>query len=387
MSGTVPAADVTADDLAAARERRRQAEAAVEAVGESSARAVADAYEAATDLLDSYEGSATGTGDFKAYVEFEERFVSLVEELPDDLPAREAFEEANELLDRRRLSERHFEQARDLLAPAREVIETLEERAAAEEHLRETRRAARRRLSTVEEEIARRERLLDLGAADLDAPTDHLREPIDAYNDAVTDAFDRFRREAPVADLLGFVGTTRAYPLVEFPSPPESLRAYLAAEPIGSEPLPTVVEYVGYSRSKLSHYVDDPDRFREAVATHETYLRRLDATPLTVEWPPGSRGGLRRRAEELIAVVARFADESTVAAARAVRDLAFRDDYRRLRESAVAREELTAAERDRLASGAVEAELADLRAERDRLRAALDGDGDGDPEAAGDGGA
>ncbi|WP_152039558.1 DUF7118 family protein [Salinigranum salinum] len=378
MSGSVSdsgsSSPVSADDLAAARERLRQAEEAVDAYGEDDARAVADAYDAATDLLSEYEESATGTGSdqFRAYVEFQERFVSLVEDLPDELPTREAFEEANELLDRRRLSERHFEQAREVLAPARDAVETLDEREAAREHLRETRRVVRRRLSTLADEIEACERLVDLGEADLDAPTDELRDPIEAYNDAVGDAFERCRRETSVRDLLDLVATTESYPLVEFTPPPAPLRDYFAAEPVGTESLGTVLDYAGYSRSKLDHYVDDPDRFRREVATRETYLSRLDATPLTIDWPPPVAGHLRRRAGELVAVVARFADESVVARAREVRNLTFRDDYERLRRAAVARAELTDTERERLASGAVERELAARREERDRLQTALD---------------
>jgi hypothetical protein len=374
MGDATSGSSVSVDDLEAARERLRQAEAAVDDYGEDETERIAEAHDAATDLLSEYVESATGTGDFAAYVEFEERFVSLVEGLPDDLPTREAFEEANELLDRRRLSEKHFEQARTVLAPAREAAETLDERAAAREHLRETRRAVRRRLSTLDDEIQARERLLDLGSADLDAPTEELREPIEAYNDAVTDAFDRHRREASARDLLGLVSATDAYPLVDYDAPPASLRSYLDEAAVGTEPLPTVLDYAGYSRSKLTHYVDDPDRFRQTVGANETYLSRLDATPLTVGWPPSVAGRLRRRAEELVAVVARFADESVVARARTVRDLTFRADYDRLRRAAVARDELTEAERDRLASGAVETELSDRRAERERLRAALDAD-------------
>ncbi|WP_318567699.1 DUF7118 family protein [Salinigranum marinum] len=374
MADATSGSSVSVDDLEAARERLRQAEAAVDDYGEDEAKRVTEAYDAATDLLSEYVESATGTGDFAAYVEFEERFVSLVEGLPDDLPTREAFEEANELLDRRRLSEKHFEQARNVLAPAREAAETLDERAAAREHLRETRRTVRRRLSTLDDEIQARERLVDLGSADLDAPTEELREPIEAYNDAVTDAFDRYRREASARDLLGLVSATDAYPLVDYEAPPASIRAYLDEAAVGTEPLPTVLDYAGYSRSKLTHYVDDSDRFRQTVGTNETYLSRLDATPLTVGWPPSVAGRLRRRAEELVAVVARFADESVVARARTVRDLTFRADYDHLRRAAVARDELTDAERDRLASGAVEAELSDRRAERERLRAALDAD-------------
>jgi hypothetical protein len=378
----VSTSTVSVDDLDAARERLRQAERAVDGYGEAEAERVVEAYDDATDLLDRYEGSATGTGDFAAFVEFQDRFTGLVNALPDDLPAREAFEEADELLDRRRLSESHFDRVRDLLAPAREVADTLDERAAAREHLRETRRAVRRRLSDLDDEIRARERLLDLGSADLDAPTEELRDPIEAYNDAVADAFDRYRRETSARELLAFVAATEAYPLVDFDAPPASLHAYLDEATVGDESVTTLLDYVDYSRSKLDHYVDDPDGFRRAVATSETYLSRLDATPLTVDWPPPVAGRLRRRAEELVSVVARFANESTVAHARRVRDLAFRDDYDRLRRAAVARTELTPAERDRLVAGTVEDELAARRRERERLQSALDDDTDTDMDTA-----
>jgi hypothetical protein len=81
---------------------------------------------------------------------------------------------------------------------------------------------------------------------------------------------------------------------------------------------------------------------------------------------------LRRCTEELIPVVARFAPESTVARLRTVRDLTFSPDrFERLRRAAVAREQLSSSERDRVVSGAVADELAAVRDARDRLRDAL----------------
>ena len=88
-------------------------------------------------------------------------------------------------------------------------------------------------------------------------------------------------------------------------------------------------------------------------------------------WPPPSADRLRPRASELVSVVGRFADEETVAALRRVRDLPRTTDYERLRTAATARTELSDDARERLQSGAVESELAELRAERERLRETL----------------
>ena len=57
---------------------------------------------------------------------------------------------------------------------------------------------------------------------------------------------------------------------------------------------------------------------------------------------------------------------------RAVRARTREDDYDRLREAAVARAELTDAERRRLESGAVAEELEDVRERRRRLTEALE---------------
>ena len=55
-----------------------------------------------------------------------------------------------------------------------------------------------------------------------------------------------------------------------------------------------------------------------------------------------------------------------------MRALARREDYERLRESALARAELAADERERLSSGAVEDELSAAREEKADIEAALE---------------
>jgi hypothetical protein len=344
-------------------------------VGESRVRAVADAYDRATDLLDRYEETATGSGreTFKNYLEFQDRFLELVEGLDDDVPARDAFEAANERLDKRRLNDADFEAAREILAPAADRAELLARREQARQRYRDARRDVLERVDALDERIESLERLERLAEADLDAPVEELRDPVSAYNDAVTEAFQTFRRESSARAVLSFVRATRAYPLVEYRRPPADLVRYVEQNPAGENPIPTLLEYADYSNSKLSHYVDDPGTLKSRVAVDRTYLERLGPGPLTVSWPPPSATELRYRVDELISLVARFAPESVVARLRTVRDLTLDEPrYERLRRSAVAREQLTPAERERVASGRVADELADARAARNRLAEALD---------------
>ncbi|WP_338740446.1 DUF7118 family protein [Haloplanus salilacus] len=359
--------------LRAARSDVADARAAVEDHGEERLQAVRTAYREATDLLDRYEGRATGTGDFAAFVEFQEAFVELVEGLDDDLPARDAFEAANDILDQRRLGEDDFERAREALDPAADRVALLSERAAAEERREAARRDARQRLRDLTDRIEYLERLRRLGEADLDAPVERLRDPVESYNEAVEAAWTTFKREASAREVFRVVEASEAYPLAAFRRPPPELREYVTTYAAGEESIPTLLTYADYSSSKLSHYVDDPAALRTRVATHRTYLERLDADPLTVDWPPPAAGTLRHRAGELVSVTARFAPDDVVAAARRLRTLPDEVAYGRLRETAMARDELDDTERERLAEGAVESELEEARAERERLEAALDG--------------
>lgn len=349
---------------------RRAAREQVAAVGEDALRALRTACSDLRSLLIEYEDRATGDGDFAAFIEFQDRIAHFTNDLDEDLPEREVFEEIDELLQQRRLTESDFAAVRDRLATAEAAVEPLEEWEDARERYREARRDARRRLDDLADRIADHERLLELGEADLDAPTERLREPIDAYDDAVSEAFRSFRSEASAREVLDLIETTALYPLVPFEAPPEDLLDYVRSHEAGTEPIPQLLEYADYSRSKLDHYVEDADALKRSIATRQTYLQRLDAEPLTVGWPPPAADTLRWQCEERISVVARFAPD-LVSDLRAVRALGRREDYERLRTSAVAREQLTDAERERLRSGAVEEELADLRAEREALEERL----------------
>jgi hypothetical protein len=356
--------DGPTDERAANAESREQ-------VGEERLRALREAVQALREILTSYEDRAVRDEDFAAFIEFQDRIANFTNDLPDDLPERETFEEIDDLLQKRRLVESDFETARERLATVEPTLQILEDWEDATERYREARRAVRRRLDEVRDEIADRERLQRLGEADLDAPVERLRDPIETYDAAVREAFIEFKADAPARDVLDLLATARHYPLVPFGNPPEDLRAFAERHEVGAEPIPQLVEYAGFSRSKLDHYVADPDALKRAVATQQTFLERLDATPLTVEWPPPQADVLRWQCDERISVVGRFAPDA-VADLRTVRDLTRREAYDHLRDSALARDQLTDGERERLRTGTVEEELAQLREERERLEDALE---------------
>jgi len=308
----------------------------------------------------------------EAFIEFQEEIARFVETLPEDIDHREAFETVDETMHQKWLKSSDFETARQALEPIGELVERVEERERTLERYREARHDVAVRERELADRVDELADLVALGDADLDAPVENLREPIEAYNQAIVEAFDRRKHEDSARELLAFAETTAAYPLVEYRPPPEDLVAYVRDSEAGAEPIPTLLEYADYSVSKLEHYVPDARRLKRNVATHQTYLRRLDSGPLEISWPPPAAETLRWRCRELIAVVGRIAPEDVVAKLRAVRELPSRTDYERLRESVRAREQLTDEERDRLESGAVEAELAATREGREKLVAALE---------------
>jgi len=381
------------DDLRAAADRVAAAEAAIDEHGEASVEAAADAYRNATRLLDRYEDSATGTGDFTAYLQFQTEILELVDALPDDTFAADAFQRVSDRLDKRRLNEADFEFAREEIEAAGEAVDMLEEREAAIDAYRAARGDADERLAELREEADRLRDLQRLADVDLDVSTEPLRERVDAYNTAVRAAFERFRETRPARELFDLLGDAADRPLVGVDRPPRDLVEYIDSTPAGTEPLAELVEYADYSPSKLEHYVDDPGALRTSVAVHQTYLDRLDAAAFCVTWPPAEAATLRARLDEVAPFVRRLesafagdaatddatddagdaADATAIEAAR--RRLARftrRDNYERLREVAVAETELTDDEYDRVASGAVDDDLAAVTDAISEIEAALD---------------
>jgi hypothetical protein len=360
------------DDLAEADAAYRERVADVADIGEPTVEQTAEAYRDIRALFDEYEEEATGDGDFQRFIEFQGQLETFVEGLPADLRAREAFEDVDDLLQQRRLSESDFEKARDALEPAARMHRLLVAREEALEAYRDARHAVLAERRDVDERIDDLERLTRLGDADLDAPTERLRDPIESYNDDVRAAFREFKRDAPAREVLTVVDRLGAFPLVPFETPDPELLSYVREAPPGGESVAQLLEYADYSESKLDHYVDEPARLRRVVGGNRLSLERLSGDPATVEWPPPPADVLRHRAGELVAAVARFAPDPVVAEARALRALPAELDYERLRESAVAADELGPEERERLAAGGVADDLAAARRTRERLTEALE---------------
>lgn len=373
--------------LREARDAVDDAESAIADHGEDEVNRAVNAHRRATTLLDDYEDSATGTGDFQAYVQFQEEFIGLVESLPEDAPVRGAFEDAAERMDRRRLRERDFAGAREDLEPAARLRALLGRRESARDELAAARRDATLRLEELDEAAAELADLVALGDAvgrgptdgqtqsgdaDVDALVERLRDPVETYAESVREEFRRWKAESPARDVLELPARATAFPLVEYRSPPRDVLDYVRERRGGEHPIPKLLEYTGYSGSKLDHYVDDAAALQTSVAVHRTYLERLDADPLVVSWPPPQAEVLRRRADEIISLLDRFASEDTIATLRRVRDATRRDDYARLRTVARARNEVTEEQLSRLRSGAVETELEAVRDARARLAAALE---------------
>lgn len=362
------------EDLAKADEAVREAEAAVEGIGEDRLRQLEEAYDRMTDMLARYEGPASGSGreTFQAYVEFEGTVSTFVENLPDDLPEREPFERVVDQLDKRYLDEGDFERARETLSPVAELVDRLDDQAAAREQYRRARGNVERRIRELGDQIDSLEAVLAFEDVDMDAPVEELRGPIEEYNEGVRDAFASYRRTASARSVLELVAVTRSFPLVTLPRPPEELQTYLDSSPVGEESVQTLLDYADYSRSKLEHFVDEPATFMARVAANRSYLRRLDATPLTIDWPPPPAEDLRWRTRELVSVVDRFAPDRVVSLVHELRSLSRAPDYERLRQAARAREELDEEDRRRLADGSLKRELQEVREERDRLQNALE---------------
>lgn len=340
--------------------------------GEGDLQELADIYERFTDVIDRYEEDVTDDGgDIQDNIEFQSAIAAVVEDIPEGMLLKPTFDECDDLLQKRWFHDSDFEEVRERLDPVADLVDRLDRRDELLESYRETRKDIRYRIRDLDEEISELERLSRLAEADLDAPTDRLRDPIEAYNEEVTAAFETFRREQPARAVLDFLDEMTAYPLVEFEEPDPALVSYVREYPPGEEPIPQLLEYAGYSHSKLSHYVDDPEKLTHVVGRKQTYLGGLDGEPLTVSWPPPSATALEWRCRELTAAVNRFAPD-VVESLRRVAALPRETPYETLRDTAVVRQDLTDEERERIRSENVEGELAEARAERETLETALE---------------
>jgi hypothetical protein len=339
---------------------------------EQDLEAVSEAYQEVITLLDRYEERATDWDDFEGYIEFQSELVDLIDGFPSDLLAREAFESVDERLHQRTLSESDFKRARsDDLQPAAEYAALYDRLNEVRERYRDDRYAVSRRRDELDDRITDLERLKRFEKTDLDAPVQRVREPIETYNETVREDFRTFVQEESARTVLSLVETIDVYPLVEYRQPPPALREYVETHPAGTESIPDLLAYAEYSRSKLDHYVENAQALKAAVDSNRTYLARLDGGPLELAWPPPSPTLLRFQIRERIAVVGRFAPDETVVQLRELRALSKDPVYDRLRESALARNELDDEARERLQDGSVDRDLERARAKREQLNEVL----------------
>ena len=324
-----------------------QIEARIADLGRDRVEAAVDAYRRAHRVLAQYEEDAVGSGDFASYVRFEGAFADAVD-VGDDALAADAFAAADEAVDKRRLSESDFAAARDALEPVEAYVDLLNDRDDAVDDYRAARKEAIAAKKSLDARLEELRDVADMADADLTADVDRIREPITAYNDAVREAFREFTKSASARELFAFLDRADSTPFVDVDVPPMDLAEYVTDYAAGEEPLPTLLDYADYSNSKLEHYVDDPGALRTAVAVHRTYIERLDAEPLTIEWPPAAGDELAYEIDELIPLVSRIAADETIATLRTIRDLARSEEYERLRRAAEVRDALDDAELDLL---------------------------------------
>lgn len=349
----ITAAAEAAAELRERYDELRRIEDRIADLGRERVEAAADAYRRAHRVLDQYEEDAVGTGDFGSYVQFEGEFAHAVD-VDDDALAAEAFAAADETVDKRRLSESDFAAAREALEPAGEYVDLLTDRDEAVDDYRLARKAAIDARKSLEARLDELREVAEMADADLDADVDRIREPIEAYNDAVRESFREFYKTDSARDMFDFLDRADGTPFVDVDVPPTDLAEYVDEYGAGEEPLPTLLAYADYSNSKLEHYVDDPGALRTAVAVHRTYIERLDAEPLTLDWPPKPGDELAYETDELIPLVSRVADDETVAILRSIRDLAREEEYERLRRAAEVRDALDGPELDLLERGVID---------------------------------
>lgn len=355
---------------------QREVEGKTEAFGslsESDVSELASAYRQAVSLLEDYRERATGTGDFGGYMEFRTKFTTFAEGLDDDLPHRDAFVAAKEHIDRRRLSDRNFDQAHQELEPVEELVETYNE----VESLREEVADVRSKLVSKRRSLLdRRDHLRDLTSVQpdaLDAPVASLKSPIDRYNEHIESDHQTFLQETPAREVLATYERLSYFALLDVHAPPSALVTFLEDHPAGGEPIPTVREYLSFSRSKLEHYVDDPGHFIGEIGPHSGYLEKLSPTPFKIDWPPQERSTFMWKLRELIQAVDRFASSDAIEQLRELQQLC-RDTerYQHLRSAARLQQELDKTERELVVSGAVHEELESVEQTLAAIDSALD---------------
>lgn len=337
-------------------EYREKRDAVVE-VGEDRAEKTRELYRRLEDAFEEYREDATGHGEFGRYVEFQNIVIEAEETVEqEDVYSAEEFKRALGHLDARTLRDKHFRRANEDLSDIRDLVETYERYVELEDELRNELRDLEHRADELDREISRKEEALEKAVEVEDIDGSRLREAVEKYNDSVRSNFETFVREAPAVEVARIGEQTHDTALVD-DAPLERGTAEGLSNYVDDETVERVLELADSSDGKLSHYVDDTDGFREAVP--RTFFETADGTRFKLSYEP--EGVARRRADELIPLVGKFADDETVATLRRVRDMAANGTYGEMRRALVAREEAGASVEE------LRDELEELRDEKERV--------------------
>ncbi|MFP4174208.1 MAG: hypothetical protein ACLFSW_00320 [Halobacteriales archaeon] len=340
----------------------REARAEVREVGEDRAERTRDVYRRIDDAFDEYREDATGHGEFGRFVEFQNVVIDIEESVEEeDIYRAGDIERALSHLDANTLHDKHFRRARGDMEDVRDFVETYERYVELGDNLRDELSDLERRADERAREIRRKEKALEKARRAEGVDVSRLREAVEGYNERVREGFETFVRDAPAVDVARLGERTHGAPLVD-DAPIERGTAKRLARYVDDETVDRVLELADSSDAKLSHYVDDPDGFRDAVP--RTYFETADGSRFELSYDP--EGVVRRRAEELVSLVRRFADDETVMALRRVRDMAANGTYGEMRRALVAREE-AGADVD-----AIRDELDELRDEKERAETRAD---------------
>lgn len=318
-------------DVETTIETLEDAHAEITSVGVETARSTREYYDRFAALVDRYREEATGTGEFESYVAFQEKMVDLLDRIdPETVYRAEDFEHAIDRFERRIIREKDFRRAERDLSAVRELVETIE---TAEElqaeledergRLESRRRELRSRLRTLEREIQDADRIEDVDPSE-------LVSTIEAYNACVEDEFTEFLHSAPAIEVAGLGQKAADLPLVDVAPPDPAAVELLQSMDLGRETVPTLLEYAGYSDSKLAHYVDDPVEFRRTLP--RAWFETLSADDFSVSMDE-SGAVMRYKLPELIRIVGEFADEECVGRLRKLHTLAETGEYDPMRRA------------------------------------------------------
>lgn len=359
----VPDLDLDLDDALA---RLDDAMTRISTVGETTARETRQFYDRLIGLMDRYEEPATGTGEFQEYVDFQEAVADLESDLETaDVTDRTSFEDAIARFERRIIREKDFRRARSDLDGVRDIVNAVERAEQIASRLANERGRLTSRLRDLRHERSRLEsRIADLEAvADVD-PTP-LAAALDTYNEGVRADFEAFVAEASALGVARVGQKAATFPLAGVP-PIRNDAAFDVLEEIGlgEESVPTVLEYAGYSDSKLSHYVDRPRAIRKNLPV--TWFETIDGDDFTIT-PDLSGAEVRHRAPALAKVIDAFASPETISHLRHLRDLAVSGEYERMQQARRLTDEDAPTDVD-----AARAELAAVEEAIDRVERAIE---------------